>query len=250
MDFKLRKSNLNVRVYTAPVIPDSSKENDICIISPVSMKNWMMSPDKPSGAPRAEGDVWIRYSVTGETLNVLKTGALMVDIIKAYQYVNGTWLGVPVVSRLNGAWTHQMVYLYDDGEEFSDLTGGWKIDIKPASSSWAKGTGTKNADNVVLTCEAMQEIAAVTTNKINVTNLNTIFVKVDVCELSGVNSNGWFGITDKATGNNSVAQVCIKTAGDFSVDVRDISGEYYVFVRADAHGSAKSKVQFSEVLMQ
>lgn len=250
MDFKLRKNNLNFRVYTAVSLPSTGAENDICVISHIPMKNWIMSPNKPSGTPRTDGDVWIQYSVNGETRNVLKNSAMLIALIKAYQYADGVWTCMPVVSRQNGVWADHIVYLYDDGEEFTDLTGGWKIDITPASSSWSKGSGTKNEDSIFLSCEAMQEIAAVTANKIDVTNLNTIFVKVDVCTLTGTNSNGWFGITDKASGNNYVTQVCIKNAGNFAVDVSDISGKYYVFVRADAHGSATSRVQFSEVKAQ
>ena len=47
MDFKLNKSNLNFRVYTASSAPATVADNDIVVISDTKMKNWVLSPDAP-----------------------------------------------------------------------------------------------------------------------------------------------------------------------------------------------------------
>ena len=123
MDFKLNKGNLNFRVYTVPSKPTAAgADNDIAIISSVPMKNWMMSPDKPSGIPRTDGDVWIRYSVTGETFNALKNNSMMIATISAWQYVNDAWVDVTALSYQNGAW---VMYLFINGDQCERITGGW-----------------------------------------------------------------------------------------------------------------------------
>ena len=68
------------------------------------MKNWMISPDAPSGTPRTDGDVWIRYSVDGNTFNALKNGIMMVATISASQYVDGAWVDKEAKSYHDGEW--------------------------------------------------------------------------------------------------------------------------------------------------
>lgn len=104
MAFKLTKSNLNFRVYTAPTIPETGEENDILIVSEIPMKNWTLSPDAPTGVPRTDGDVWIRYSTSNADFNLLKENDIAVKFASAMQYVNGAWVGVTPKSYHNGEW--------------------------------------------------------------------------------------------------------------------------------------------------
>lgn len=128
MDFKLKKSNLNFRVYTAASLPATGTENDICIISEVPMTNWVMSPDKPSGIPRSDGDVWIQYSVTGNVFNVLKNSTMLLATISAWQYVNGAWVNAEAKSYQSGEWVDWWDgSLYDTGNQYTDYTGGWAV---------------------------------------------------------------------------------------------------------------------------
>ena len=92
MGFKLSKSNMGFRVYTATAFPSTALKNDIVLASDVPMTNWILSPAEPTGTPRTNGDVWLRYSVKGETFNVLKNGAMMIYIVSAHQYINDTWV--------------------------------------------------------------------------------------------------------------------------------------------------------------
>ena len=106
MSFKLNKSRLNLRVFAAATCPSTGVEGEVCIISSVPMKNWRMSPNDPSGVPRSEGDVWIRYSLTGNLYNVLKNDALIVATIYAWQYVGGAWVDVEALSYQNNKWSN------------------------------------------------------------------------------------------------------------------------------------------------
>ena len=113
MNFKFTKNNLNFNVYTVAEKPSSpGVENDIAIITSVSMPNWIMSPDEPSGIPRSDGDVWIRYSVTGNTFNALKNNSMMIATISAWQYVSGAWVDVTAMSYQGGEWVEWILYYY------------------------------------------------------------------------------------------------------------------------------------------
>lgn len=110
MDFKLNKSNLNFRVYNAIETPASGNENDVVIISNTPITNWIMSPNAPSGEPRNEGDVHIRYKVSNGTTNLLKSNSFMVCLTSAHQHIDGVWMTVDA-------------YIYQDNEWVS-LSGG------------------------------------------------------------------------------------------------------------------------------
>lgn len=117
MDFKLKKSELGFKVYTVDTKPTApGANNDIAVITSVPMANWIMSPDKPSGIPRSEGDVWIQYSVKGKTtFNALKNNSMIIATISAWQYVDGVWVDVEAVSCQNGEWVSWITYYFRSG---------------------------------------------------------------------------------------------------------------------------------------
>lgn len=144
MDFKLKKSNLNFRVYTATETPATGIENDIVIISNTPMTNWILSPDAPGGAPRNDGDVWIQYSVIGKTSNALKQNKMVITMLYAYQYVSDAWIKKTAVTFKNGEWVEWWngeLFVY--GDEYDAITGGWTV----TPAMWSKtGDGSKKAD--------------------------------------------------------------------------------------------------------
>lgn len=115
MNFKLNKSELNFKVYTVaskPITPGAN--NDIAIITSVPMSHWIMSHTVPSGRPRSDGDVWIQYSVKGNTFNALKNNYMMIATIAAWQYVDGAWGEVEAVSCQNGEWVDWALVLISE----------------------------------------------------------------------------------------------------------------------------------------
>lgn len=116
MDFKLTKSILNLRVSTAETVPTApGAENDVVILSSVPMKNWMLSPDAPTGAPRAEGDVWLQYSVKGDTFNVLKNQVFEITFVAVYQFVGEVWNKVDAAICRDGEWKELLIHLFKNG---------------------------------------------------------------------------------------------------------------------------------------
>lgn len=149
MSFKFTKSNLNFDVYTSASKPTTpGANNDIAIITSVPMPNWIMSPDKPSGTPRSDGDVWIQYSVSGNTFNALKNSTMMIATISAWQYVDGEWANVEAVSYQDGSWTQWIKFLLGDGVNSLGIPT-WKTIAGTASGDTLVTSTSENNDGTV-----------------------------------------------------------------------------------------------------
>ena len=134
MDFAIRTNNLNFQVKTANAMPSNpGTGNDIVLITGTPMKNWVMSPDTPTGAPRTDGDAWIPYSVNGNTINAVRNGSLMINPLSALQYVDGKWSGVPAMVYPGGK---KILFIYNMGNEVVKETGGWAARAQAYSSDF------------------------------------------------------------------------------------------------------------------
>lgn len=247
MDFKLKKSDLNFNVYSVPSKPTTAGvENDIAIITSVSIPNWILSPDTPSGTPRSDGDVWIRYSVTGKTtFNALKNNTMMIATIKAWQYVDDAWVDVEAVSYQNGEW-HEWIpegALYYKGVNIGGLvtTGYGTIG---AFSSLSNVSAVFESDNVSIvttgytnepnTNGARSYGYLGTPTAIDLTNVETISVIGTVKSYSNNERILLMVSKSKSVGTEGqIADTCISadmlTGEILKLDVSTLSGSYYVF---------------------
>ena len=174
MDFKLKKSNLNFRVYTATEPPETGNENDICVISSVPMKNWILSPDAPTGKPRNSGDVHIEYAVNRkDVFNALKNSAMMIEAVAAKQYVNGVWKSVNAMIYKNGVWTQfsftfmaTISVTYPAGSVCSCSDGMTTLTAPDTSGAWNCIVPNTGAWTVRITDgnESAEEVVEITTN--------------------------------------------------------------------------------------
>lgn len=249
MDFKLKKSNLNFRVYTASSLPNTGNENDICVISDVPMKNWILSPDVPSGAPRTDGDVWIQYYVTGNTFNVLKNSTMLITGMSAKQYVNGAWVDKTATSYRGGKWTGWELVLYDAGDECTDVTGGW---TSINDSGAGKSTFTKNSDHMSITSSftSILDFSRYTytnllINPTGYSKLNILYDYSDTLSGSSSYTNFFLGMHNKNVGdyNFDARKVLAKGTGVIaSCDVSSISTQKYVVMFCNMYGNSGTRV--------
>jgi hypothetical protein len=128
MEFEIDRSDLKFNVRTMPSLPTSSTagvENDIAVITSVPMENWILSPDQPTGIPRTDGDVWITYSVEGDTINILNGNTMAIVVLMAYQYVNDEWARIDGRIYKNGAWEDMIteVAIFENGAINADIFG-------------------------------------------------------------------------------------------------------------------------------
>lgn len=237
MNFTLKKSDLNFKVYTVASKPTTpGAENDIAVISSVHMTNWLMSPAKPSGVPRNDGDVWIQYSTQGNTFNALKNNSMMIATISAWQYVNDAWTSVKVVSCQGGEW---VTYLFNVGNQCVGITGGW------TSDGYTYGSYTIVPPTIGDTLKVSAAIAsgsnracvAGTVDKVDLTNIHTISISVDevigICNLCVSESKNAYSGAVVLERINDVGTTDIKLPSS-------LNGTYYIAVAAETSSSEKT----------
>lgn len=253
MDFKLNKNSLNFHVYTRPELPDTALENDFCVISDVPMVEWHLSPDDPVGIPRNDGDVWIKYTVTGRVFNLLKNSTMLVATTLAWQYVDGAWVKKSASRYQNGAWVELRPdgAVYWHGDECVEVTGGWTAKAwKMQNDATGSASATtfeiaRKADSLEFTKTGTYGAVMHTANPVDLTNVKAISFKG---HMSSAGRNSWvcFRVWTKLGGtywdSNSVKvqnTTGTDTTGvhEFTLDVSDLSGGHYLGfgIYSDAH---------------
>lgn len=109
---------VNFRVYTAASLPSTGKLNDICIITSTSAPSWTMNENSSPSASAALGTVSITYAASSDssaTFNALKKNALMVELVRCWQY-------------LSDGWTSMNAYYYN-GSKWVQFSTTWKATI-------------------------------------------------------------------------------------------------------------------------
>lgn len=217
MDFKLNKSNLNFRVYTADPAPATGRGNDICVISDSPMKNWILSPNNPSGAPRSAGDVWIQYAAEGDTFDALKTNSLMIAPLFAYQYIDNQWVEKDFKIFHNGSW-----YSKFDGVFYNNGVKGTNLAF--------------NTNNVIQVREeegylhfnlsANTEGRAFVSKKYSLTPYKKLTIT-----WNSLSSGGYIGAIVYKDGNQVKSELSSQTSGTISIDISALSGMHDVGVK-------------------
>ena len=145
----------------------------------------------------------------------------------------------------NGAWVEWPVYLYKEGDECTTVTGGWEEAYESGSYYDKKGTFVKNDTNITITASTTRSVIfAKTVNKIDVSDMKTLTIKV-----SALTSKANFGLNDGSGWNllsGFAASVEINAVGTTSLDVSNVTGEYYVACRVSNDGTARA-LSFTEV---
>lgn len=115
---------LNFKVVGGTAEPSNPKENTIWVNTDKEITGWHFATEQPDDMK--EGEVWFSTGTYSTTeFNALKKNGIQVYPISAKQYVGGAWVNKVAKSYQGGAWVDLRVYLYNDGNEFIDITGGW-----------------------------------------------------------------------------------------------------------------------------
>ena len=141
--------------------------------------------------------------------------------------------------------------LYDSGEEYSDITGGWSGFA--CYSGTSKGTFTKNSSSIYIKSngsKGAQSIAAAPANKIDITDISTLKVNVTSFNVQS-EYRAYFLLSssrDTSSVSNSVASKEIKGTGEIALDISGLSGSYYVIVYTRAvNGAGTYELTFDRV---
>lgn len=250
---------LNFTLIASETQPNNPAENTIWINSNVAINGWAFASAAPTGA--REGAVWIQ-TTTDSTVafNAAKKGVLMVYPLMCKQHINGAWTEVTAKSYINGAWRDWLVYLYSPGNPHTELIGGWEgkahrrqdtvdgwgvMSVEPSVDTDDVNTDGEHRMKVTLAVTAPNNGSgsARTVNKVDLTNFDKI-----VFNLSFPGSTVYVYVTQSATGYDAVKSLAVTggTNKAVSLDVSDLSGEYYVWINLLA-GSSTVTVYVNKV---
>ena len=219
----------------------------IVIASGTKVSNIVFKPQLEKGSSAtsfvkgdAMGQVWISASTSSHIpFNALKKNGVMVYPTTAKQYINGAWTYKEAKIYQGGSWVNLWDgYLYKDGNEYTEVTGGWDCfgkRLEEWSGSGGAGTPimTRNVDSLTMaTAGNGSGTIHYCKNKIDLTNYNTLKY---IGTLTNSASDIWhmlcvwseFGAY--CDSNRAAWSPLDGTAGStLSIDVSALSGEFYI----------------------
>lgn len=229
-------SALNFKIVGGAIQPVNPKENTIWVNTQTEISGWAFSATEP-GSP-VEGMVWI---YTGESstveFNALKKNGIQVYPISVKQYVGGAWVPVTAQAYQDGAWKEWITYLYNNGDECTDLTGGWEATAtKPSGSGSTAVTPTVKKDTNSITYSLTSGNGnyrigyLVAVKSIDITNYSKITVNVTNFSISG----GLIVSNSKTSGFQKTAVMNFEV-GRNVLDISSLSGSYYILIGTGGH---------------
>lgn len=242
-------SALNFKIVGGAIQPGSPKENTLWVNTETEISGWVFSAEDP-GEP-AEGMVWIYTGISSTVeFNALKKNGIQVYPISAKQYISGAWANVTAKSYHGGAWKEFITYLYNKGDECTDLTGGWAATATKPSGSGSTAVSpavTKNTDSITISLSSGYEnyrIGYLATSKsIDLTQYSKITINVTKFSINGeiIVSNS------KASGFTKTASMRL-SVGVNVLDISSLNGKYYVLLGMGGHEGTAS-FTFDEIYL-
>lgn len=243
---KKEESPLNFQVKTYPseteLKADKPSENTVGVCTTTTMSSWAFSATEPT-EPEV-GMVWVcvgDYSTV--VFNALKNNTLQVYPLSAKQYVSDKWESIPAWSYQNEEWAKWVTYMYNAGDQCTDITGGWQFVTTRGGCSL--GTYTDNGDSITLngSSSAMQSTSYCTKKAINLTNVTKLWI--NVTSVSG--NHIWFKAGASVSMGNGAVRSDNLLTGHNSIDVSNLDGLYYVALEVYSDKSVNGSVTFDEI---
>ena len=224
---------LNFEVVGGTVRPEKPKENTIWVETDTGITGWIFSGSEPTNM--ADGSVW--FGIAGSSpvsFNALRENEIRIKAASAHQYVSGAF--IPVLAKIyqGGVWIPWVLWLYEIGNLFGDLTGGWKCVL-------SGGTGVRFISGNIefyIVSSGGRDAAVFTKNRIALKGYTKLCASVTASNHAERFGKFNLGISSTNTEYypNYVAKSTVTSAGHYQLEL-DISGivddSYYVALSAD-----------------
>lgn len=221
-------TSLNFLIRTYPseteLKADKPKENTIGLITTTTMTSWVFSATEPT-EPEV-GMVWICIGGSSSIdFNAITHNELRVYPMSAMQYVSGVFTLVTAFSYRNGEWVDWWDgSLYDHGDEFVGITGGWV-----SETVFGTFTVEKNSDHIYCTAKEVSTGTGGTLrtkNKIPIKH-STLTLLYDATRIA---NDTILCLSDSEDFSDIACQVSLTKGTDLTtqLDVSGIAGMYYV----------------------
>ena len=217
-------NTLNFKIVGGIAEPFYPKENTIWVLTENEINGWIFSAKEPE--TKTEGMVWICTGTSSPVeFNALKNNGVQVYPISAKQYIDGAWVSKTAKSYQNGSWKDFIAYLYNAGDECTDITGGW---VTESYGSTPSKTIAGDVMQFVTLGNPWEYSILKTQNQIDLTSYKTLHFKISYDLHCASGSKHEVGVFD--SGRNFLASQQIKrdTAGTYSVDISGVTGAFCV----------------------
>jgi hypothetical protein len=210
---------LNFKVICNPQ-PSTAKENTIWV-NTEKINNYYFTATQPENM--ADYDVWFPVGTSSPVaFNALKKNGIQVYPLYAKQYVGGTLVDKEAKSYQGSKWVDLAVYLFNQGDACTSITGGWSSSGY-SFSGYTLQNMYVNGNVLVIDRNGDYIAGGGTQSPIDLTNVDTL--KLDVSAFSG--SPLAVGFTEsKAV--SFVAELEVNGTGIFTMDTSNLSGNYYL----------------------
>ena len=231
--------NFDVKAYAteAEMRAATPAENSIGVVTTTEITSYIFASEEP--AEPVEGMVWFCTGVgSSAEFNALKKeNAIQIYPLAARQYINNTFVEVPVMSYQAGEWVHWYVttYLYDNGFQNETITGGWS---HVNDSEYADYTTTPSL-GYSYRAGSGNFSHFWTNNLIDLTKFRVL--RGECVKTANANDYQRFGVTrDKGAGAwDTVFVACVDiSTGTLSVDISGLTGSYRVEFGCKYYGGA------------
>lgn len=251
---------LNFKVVGNPK-PTNPKENTIWLNTDEKITGYYFQEKQPENMQN--GEVFVATgSKSNASFNALKKNGITVYPLKAQQMVSGTLKDVEAKIYKGGKWTDWWSgELYQDGNEYEFITGGWKSEGKQASSNstaTAKApTITRNDTSIkfAITTAKVSGIAR-TVNKVDLSDFSKIVVSgnlyngepyATMMKLAVFSTIGTYYEPSIVAYKDIAARTSVTNV---ELDVGNINSECYVgFIINTANGSSNSYIDLESCLL-
>lgn len=224
---------LNFFVVGGEAQPASPGENTIWVNTSADITGWVFSVTEPTNP--TDGMVWF---VTGTAspvgFNAVRRNGLWVYPTNCQQYVSGVWVRKTAKTYQNGAWVSWRPYLYNQGNECADVTGGWAgVAADFGVASGLAPTITKGASAITAEITTMYRSGQLITGKsISFSGYKTLtFVVTGITAGGEDNPNyyPWAAVFKQRGGNyqnTTLAHKTVTAEGTVNVDISNVSSGY------------------------
>lgn len=243
---------LNLKVVGGTTQPTSSRENTIWVKTTTDITGYVLSPTQPETG--TEGLVWLKTADSGVEINVGRKNAVLLHLAGGMLYTGGKWASVDAWAYINSAWKQFSIAfdgrLYDNGDQCTDVTGGWGItDYKYVNSAGKEsdpGAGKLESDSMYIASSSPKMTMLGTAKPIDLDGLKTLTVDWKVLKCyDGATNALMLDIQREKKAGTSIA---IATLGSgkaakrltSTLDISSLSGKAYVIVRVTVTSAGSS----------
>ena len=240
-------TELNFDVVGGTAHPTNPSENTIWVSTNEEIPKWAFSEEQPTSP--TPGEVWFPIGDTyAVKFDALQENSIPLKPISAKQYVNNAWKNVPAMSCHGGEWIPWIRHLYEAGDEFEAITGGWSGYVG-YGTSYNMGIYTESSNGMTLQLNGKQTcVSAAPENTVDLTNISKIIVKATAVPSTA--SCGLYVTPTRAADSNgvAVAQLTGLKVGENTLTLPStITGKFYIMLCIVRFDSSTEKLVISEV---